>query len=135
MSVRRKLVFSLGGVCLLPSQWVKPVVSSILLPVHGQTSMCNELDLAGRWQFTQATHLIPAYQPFVDLFTDGSTSDASSMWGITNGEFWLFQDVSDFRFRAPVTSDCNNLSGTSTTAFTFPPFNLPENGTWSAVKK
>ena len=134
MFTRRKLIAAFGGTAVVSKQWVKPIISSTVLPVHAATSICSVVDLAGRWRFTQSTHLVPAYSPFVDLFADGSTSDPASVWGITAGEFWLFQDARDHRFRATVTSDCSRLNGTSTTAFTFPPFNLPENGTWSAVK-
>lgn len=109
-------------------------MNSVVLPAHAITSVCNVFSLAGKWRFTSATHIVPAYYPDLELYQDGSTSDAASEWSISKGVLILRQDISDYIFRAKLTPECNHLSGTSTTAFTFPPYNQPENGTWSAEK-
>lgn len=119
---------------ILNIAWTTPVITAISLPAHAQTSDCSVADLVGVWRFTSATHTVPDLNPTFELFADGSTSDLASTWSINNGEFVLRQDISDFVFTAPVTGDCNNLSGTSTTIFTGPPDNLPADGTWSAER-
>jgi len=120
---------------VLKGIWVAPIVTAITLPTHAQTSICSMTDLVGTWRFVSATHDVPALTPTFELFASGLTSDSASRWGITDdGDFYLEQDLGDFHFTAPLTSDCDNLSGTSTTRFTEPPFNLPPNGTWSAER-
>ena len=115
-------------------EWIKPIVHSVALPAHAATSPCQTQHLVGIWRFISATHFVPAYYPQLELYQDGSTSDFNSEWAVIDNTFVLRQDVSDFIFRAPITLNCNLLNGTSTTAFTFPPYNLPANGTWSAEK-
>jgi len=118
---------------VLPSSWVKPVVRSVILPAHAQTSGCDMIDLVGTWRFTSATHAVPALNPTFELFSDGSTSDLASTWSLNSAEFVLRQDVSDFVFTDPLARNfgCDILSGTSTTVFTE---TLPENGTWTAER-
>ena len=120
---------------LVNSIWGTPIVTAVVLPAHAQMSICTLADFVGVWRFISATHIVSVLNPTFELFADGTTSDGASLWGInTNGDFFLQQDISDFSFIAPVTGDCNNLSGISTTVFTNPPNNLPENGTWSAER-
>lgn len=114
--------------------WITPIVNSVILPVHAQTSICSMLDLVGTWRFILSTHVVPALNPTFELRADGSTSDAASIWEVDGNQFTLRQDISDYIFVAELTSNCNYLSGTSTTSFTDPPFNLPENGVWSAER-
>jgi len=53
--------------------WATPITTSVLLPVHAQTSICTMSDLVGIWQFISSTHIVPALNPTFKLRADGST--------------------------------------------------------------
>lgn len=114
--------------------WLAPIINAVTLPVHAQTSVCGMSDLAGTWRMISSTHFVAALNPTFELRVDGSTSDAASFWETQDHQFMLRQDVSDFIFMAELATNCSHLSGTSTTAFTFPPHNLPANGVWRAKR-
>ncbi len=116
------------------SAWIAPAINVVSLPAHAQISVCTERSLVGTWRFISATHIVSALHPTFELRADGSTSDYDSFWDVIDNQLILRQDVSDFVFIAEVTANCSYLSGTSTTIFSFPPFNLPAEGTWSAEK-
>ena len=115
---------------ILKVVWVTPVITAITLPVHAQTSTCSMADLVGNWRFTFSTHF--GVSEFT-LFGDG-TSDVFHEWSVSGSTLIMSIDISEFRFIAELTSNCDQLSGTSTTVLTFPPHNLPENGTWVAER-
>ena len=131
---RRSILIALGVVTVLPSQWVKPLVSSVILPAHAQTSVCQVSDFVGQWAMTFSTHQPSGLYPNFELFADGSTSDLDSIWGINQGVFILRQDISDYVFTANISTDCGRLEGESTTVFDMPPQSLPSSGTWVAEK-
>lgn len=115
---------------LLNTAWTVPVITAIFLPAHAQMSICSMADLVGTWRFSFSTHF---GESDFELFSDG-TSDVFQSWEVINNSLIMSIDVTEYRFTAELSSNCDSLSGSSTSTLTFPPFNEPANGTWSAER-
>ncbi len=113
----KKLVGFSAAASVLPGAWIKPIVSSVLLPVHAMTSSCTVRDIAGVWRFylrnTEVSLLL-------QLNEDGTVKDSPEFppdhyfWFFfpeSNG-FTLSEDGSDYRYSATINSRCNFLAGT-----------------------
>ena len=100
---------------LLNGIWTTPIIASVNLPAHAQTSVCSMADLVGRWRSVSDETYV------VDLFADGSTNFSASFWSVNSGEFRLASDISDVVFVAPVTSNCDELVGVQTVNTVDPP--------------
>ena len=133
-SRRRALVASItaAGAAGLPSEWKRPVVDSILLPAHAQTSV------TGTSSFT--TQITTSFTTIAGIFCeDGEIVDQSvtTLSSGTNIIWTVDDDRTSF-------ADCTDGFGgqTSTTAttggFTFSGFasattDVPTNGTFSSI--
>ena len=70
-----KKVVGVGAIgIVLPNAWVKPIISSVVLPVHAQTSSSlAEASLLGKWKLFISDHSRSSDLEF--------TSDADVTWG------------------------------------------------------
>lgn len=109
-AIRRKAIKKTVCTGVLSTAWGAPVVQSILLPVHAQTShICLAQDIPGTWQLEV---LGPAASSSEIIFFSDDSVDHSivNAWQFTNDEFWMTRG-STWIFTGSFGT-CESLSGT-----------------------
>ena len=61
-STRRKFtigLFSVAGIVSVPTTWTTPIINSVMLPAHAQTSCTSilDVDVLGVWRFTSVDNV------------------------------------------------------------------------------
>lgn len=90
--------------------WVTPIISSIALPAHAQTSACSSANLIGSWQLTiegQGTITI-------ELLANGGTDNSRYRYAFIESDsgFALDEDQGDVSYQANLEQPCTKMSGT-----------------------
>lgn len=117
----------LGGISLMPAKWTKPVIDSILIPAHAQTSPeatgCSADDVVGIWDFVISNDNGPA-DNVVLTFDSGGTGSFTGD-GFAGSFAWSLSDNSVSMEISPdgssgssiatmtLSSSCDSGSGTS----------------------
>ena len=127
MNDKRDLLKKLAGVSaavtMLPNSWVKPLISSVVLPAHSQTSIssCSEQDIIGDWAEVNSELSAPL---ILTLQSGGEGINATSSiyfptlkWNQNgvNIEINLFGDnsgtINEVNLIGKINSACTRISG------------------------
>ena len=114
--------------------WHKPIVNTVVLPSHGQTSVCTSADALGSWRLEIFDYQEPNIRTITLL--EGGTTDTSFIheWSVSpDGTFSMSQDLNDWRFTGTFSAGCTELSGTYST-INFEDASI-DTGTWQATKQ
>ena len=133
-AARRTAVKKMAYPAAALSVWGSPIVQSVLLPVHAETTfICEPVAIPGRWQLEV---LGPAASTSeITFFSDGSVDHSFvNAWQFGNGEFQMTQGTT-WEFIGSFSA-CDTLSGIYVNVFTIPVLGnvIVRQGTWYAVK-
>lgn len=122
---RRKILTAAGLIGVagsqLPSGWTKPLVNSVILPAHAQTSGCSAEDVAGNWAFSVPSD--PAGGGTLYFKSDGTWEDEGTpgSWSVSGNTFTFERTyvvsgaTHNFRGTATLSSDCTSMMSGSFT--------------------
>ena len=128
----------------LPAVWSLPLVQSVVLPAHAQTTdvvpawRCSADDIPGIWQLEILGAAASSSE--MTLYADGSVDhDFINAWqykdaqlSLTQGSTWMLLGTFDTDARA-----CDRLSGTYFNVFSIPILGnvIIREGDWTANRK
>lgn len=114
--------------------WVSPLVQTVLLPVHAQTSTCSRADIPGRWQLELFG--IASQSQEINLLDNGTAEHAFlNAWQFTDGTLYIIQGFT-WALNGGFES-CNVMSGSYTNTIVNPILGniIIRRGEWRAVKR
>lgn len=126
---------TLIGASVLPEEWIKPVVHSMLLPAHATITQCNDTDILGSWSlhvnnYEGISNHVIILQPGGRI---GGTRFVDE-WSFDGETIIMQQDVSDWIFTGKLNSSCSSMEGTYVSKdYGFEPPKIRE-GTWYAAR-
>ena len=115
------------------SAWSTPLVHTVLLPAHAQTSGCAEENIVGRWQLELFG--LAASVREINFLADGSVTHAYlNRWRYVNNELQITQGLT--WVLSGSFASCATLSGTYVNIFTNPILGnlIVRRGDWQALK-
>ena len=132
---RRNACEKILGRLSMASVWSTPVVQSIMLPVHAQTSseVCVRADIVGRWK-------IELFGPAasvkdVTFYSDGTTDQSFiPVWQFSEGELTMAQGFTWLLTGA--FNGCDELTGNYVNTIVIPPLGniVVRRGSWIASR-
>ena len=124
---RRNVLLAIGIGTTLPMQWTKPMINSVLLPAHAQTSECDTSDINGLWEIS-----ISNGSP--SIFT--LNFDEENVLFSNEIMFEIHTPLTDTVYTADTTNDdCTTMGGSyNNFAGVAGPDSPVTSGTWTAKK-
>ena len=122
---RRKLIQTTGLLGVIatqePAKWSKPIVDTVLLPVHAATSAaeetssasvnCSMSDLVGEWDWFYDGETVSGDTD--DLYINGLTRSGGVVWSISGADFTYTLTEGDdvFEVKGVMDATCTSMSG------------------------
>lgn len=104
------------GITLI--RWREPVINSVLLPAHAETSLCMESDILGDWGFTLDGDVL--FSVSIMSNGEGTINGIQSTWVLSNNELTISNSDPGHSFTGMLESDCTSISGMSNFATPLP---------------
>ncbi len=122
-----KKVTGISSIALaLPSSWMQPVINTVLLPAHAQTSTCDVADLSGSWNVVVSLDAGGVFDSTTSLNSDGTgtyqntpptpADTGTVVWSVVNQVFSFLSTSAPSGVTADiqgiVDGSCSSITGT-----------------------
>lgn len=114
---KRRLFAKLGVSVALSPIWSKPLLNSVVLPAHAQTSWCSASELIGSWEIV-STGASGTTTGTYTLYNDGtgiavSNNNSAISWLLSDNTFEITVPFASEKtiYRGTINQPCNSFSG------------------------